>query len=68
MAKKHKPSGFVAVCQCGQTVGAMDYNRTDNKEAGKILGKWLFDGCTVSPRFGGSWSVEINNCKCDAED
>lgn len=52
MAKK-KPVGFVAICQCGNKIGAMDYTRTDRKEAGKLLGKWLADGCTVEPRFSG---------------
>jgi hypothetical protein len=61
---KLKPSGFVAVCQCGVTVGAMDYERTDRREAGKILGEWLLDGCTVSPRFSGTWSETIKPCQC----
>jgi hypothetical protein len=58
------PTGFVAICRCGVTVGALDYDRTDRREAGKIMGKWLADGCTVAPRFGGSWSEKISICKC----
>lgn len=36
MAKK-RPTGFVATCQCGVVVGAMDSKRTDQREAGKLL-------------------------------
>lgn len=63
-----KPTGFVAVCQCGNVVGAMDKNRTDNKDAGKLLGKWLARGCIVEPRFDGSWSASIQSCKCKSKD
>lgn len=62
---KKKPSGFIAVCQCGQTVGAMDYERTERADAGKILGAWLADGCVIQPRFGGSWSETLSTCKCE---
>lgn len=61
---KKKPSGFVATCQCGKIVGAMDYERTDRKEAGKTLGRWLADGCTIEPRFTGSWQVTVEPCAC----
>jgi hypothetical protein len=63
---KRKPRGFVAVCQCGLNVGAMDYERTDRKEAGKILGSWIADGCRIIPQFEGSWSVEVKACACQA--
>jgi hypothetical protein len=63
---KKKPTGFVATCQCGELIGAMDYDRTDRKEAGKILGQWIADGCTIEPRFSGNWSVTVTACKCDA--
>lgn len=46
---KRKPTGFVAVCQCGVTVGAMDLTRTNNTDAGRVLGKWLYKGCAVEP-------------------
>lgn len=59
-----KPTGFVAMCRCGSVVGAMDYERTDRKEAGRILGQWLRNGCTVVPRFSGSWSENIRACHC----
>lgn len=61
---KRQPTGFVARCQCGAIVGALDYDRTDRKEAGVIMGKWLADGCTVKPRFGESWSERLESCKC----
>lgn len=59
-----KPNGFVAKCQCGVFIGAMDLNRTDRKDAGRILGEWLFKGCTVEPRFAGTWTAAIEPCKC----
>ena len=59
-----KPTGFVATCQCGRDVGAMDSTRTDRKEASVLLGKWLSDGCTVTPRFKGTWEANIQPCKC----
>ena len=62
---KKKPTGFIAICQCGEIIGAMDYTRTDRIEAGKILGKWLHDGCKIEPRFSGSWSEKITVCLCN---
>lgn len=67
MAKK-RPTGFVATCQCGVVVGAMDSKRTDQREAGKLLGKWLADGCTVEPRFTGTWEAAIAPCCCEPSD
>lgn len=61
---KRRPSGFVATCQCGVVIGALDFNQTERSDAGKILGKWLFDGCSVTPRFEGTWSVQVAQCKC----
>lgn len=66
MAKK--PTGFVATCQCGAIVGALDYARTDLGKAGQLIGKWLHDGCTVSPRFAGTWDATVEACRCKAED
>lgn len=63
---KKKPSGFVAKCQCGVYIGALDYHRTDREEAGKIIGKWLHDGCTVEPRFN-SWNEHIEICQCGGQ-
>lgn len=68
MTEKRKPSGFVAVCQCGKTVGALDYERTGRRDAGEILGKWLHNGCTITPQFGASWRATIEQCECDDPD
>ncbi len=65
--KKKKPTGFVAFCQCGACVGAMDAKRTDTADMGRILGAWLADGCTVTPRFGSDWSAVLTNCECEAQ-
>ncbi|HED35069.1 MAG TPA: hypothetical protein ENJ08_12795 [Gammaproteobacteria bacterium] len=61
---KKKPTGFVAICQCGVVIGAMDYLRTDRKQAGRILGKWLNDGCTIRPEFDSTFSVTVRQCQC----
>lgn len=65
MTEKRTPTGFVATCQCGDVVGAMDFFRTDRKDAGKILGEWLANGCTIAPRFEGTWTVNVTACKCE---
>lgn len=64
---KKKPTGFIAVCQCGEKIGALDYKRTDQKKAGQIIGAWLADGCIVVPKFESSWSEKISACKCQNE-
>lgn len=64
MIKKRKPTGFVAECQCGLIVGALDYNRINRQEAGRIIGKWLDSGCKVIPQFDASWQVTCNECRC----
>lgn len=64
MAKK-KPTGFIAICQCSQIIGAMDYNRTENRDASKILGRWIADGCIIQPKFDSTWSCKVTHCKCD---
>lgn len=67
MSMKKKPTGFIAVCQCGACVGALDYARTDRQEAGKILGAWLHEGCSIVPAFSDSWGAKIRACQCDAK-
>lgn len=62
---KKRPTGFVAVCQCGQVVGALDWDRTDRATAGKLLGKWLAEGCIVSPQFESCWETRIEACVCE---
>lgn len=62
-----KPSGFIAKCQCGVTTGALDYDRMERKDVGKMLGEWLMRGCTVEPRFGGEWTERIGSCTCSRD-
>lgn len=62
---KKKPTGFIAICQCGETIGALDYINIDRKDAGRILGQWLADGCTVKPYFDNQWCIKITSCKCE---
>ena len=62
-----KPIGFVAICQCKKTIGAMDFERTGGKEASRILSDWLMRGCIVEPRFQHNWSVMVENCTCNAD-
>lgn len=64
MTKKKKPRGYFAVCQCGVNVGAIDLIRTERKDAGKILGQWVHDGCVLQPMFS-DHSVYIEPCKCE---
>jgi hypothetical protein len=61
---KKKPTGFVAICQCGRVTGAMDLERTGHG-SGRLLGEWLMNGCTVEPRFDGAWEVKVYPCTCD---
>lgn len=62
-----RPTGFVAKCQCGAITGALDADRTERREMGKILGEWLFSGKTVVPMFTGTWTAELNPCACNAD-
>lgn len=62
-----KPTGFVATCQCGNRIGALDYKRTSRSESGKILGRWLASGCVIEPRFENSWQETVSTCECDKE-
>ena len=49
----------------GMVVAALDARRTEPKEMSRLLGEWLFkDGCTVEPRFAGTWSEIIKPCQC----
>jgi hypothetical protein len=48
-------------------VGALDANNTEQKDMGRMLGKWLFDGCTVEPRFEGIWTADIKPCQCNGQ-
>lgn len=60
------PTGFVARCQCGVYIGAIDVTGTLRADSAKWVGEWLLDGYTVEPRFG-SWQQKLGpRCKCDA--
>ncbi len=63
---RRKPTGFVATCQCGHNVGALDLERSPREDTARLLGQWLMHGCTITPRFTGSWSAQIEQCACDA--
>lgn len=63
MAERKKPTGYVATCQHGLVIGAIDLERTDREGGGKILGSWIAKGCTLEPRFTGSWSVSGESCE-----
>ncbi|MAY41715.1 MAG: hypothetical protein CMI05_05275 [Oceanospirillaceae bacterium] len=62
---KKKPVGYIAICQCGRVVGAMDLKNTDRIDAGKILGQWVSEGCTLEPKFDYSWTATVSACGCD---
>lgn len=61
------PNGFTATCQCGVIIGAMDYTKTSQREAGRMLGQWLYAGCTVTPFFDGTHCIPVSRCKCGEE-
>ena len=63
---KKKPTGYLAVCQCKVVIGAIDLNRTERREAGKILGEWVANGCTLKPKFDSSWQTTCSPCICEA--
>ena len=62
--ERKQPTGFVATCQCGLEVGALDLERSDRVDVARLLGQWLMHGCTVTPRFTGTWSAQIEMCEC----
>ena len=62
---KRRPVGYVATCQCARDVGVIDLERTPRSDAGRLLGKWIAAGCTLTPKFGGNWAVEVSRCVCE---
>ncbi len=64
MIAKRKPTRYVATCRCGEIVGAIELTRTPRKEGSVILGQWVANGCTLTPRFNETWSVSVVACKC----
>lgn len=65
MAERKKLTGYVARCQCGEIVGAIDLERSDRKDAGQIMGRWIAEGLRLEPRFTGSWSCQVTACGCE---
>jgi hypothetical protein len=63
---KEQPTGCIARCKCGAIIGAVDFNRMDRKDAGKLLGKWLYKGYTLEPRFGDCWEIFFTECHCNS--
>lgn len=61
---RKRPTGFLAKCQCGAIISAVDYIRIDKGEFGILCGMWLHSGYAVLPMFGDSWKVELEQCKC----
>lgn len=66
--KRPHVTGWVATCRCGVTVGAIDRERSLSADTSRILGRWLADGCTIEPRFTGSWRATIEPCRCPADE
>jgi hypothetical protein len=62
--ERKTPTAFVATCQCGHEVGALDVERTGSGDTARLLGMWLMQGCTVAPRFTANWSARIEMCEC----
>lgn len=62
---KRRPKAYIATCQCRRIVGVIDLERTPRTEAGKLLGKWVSDGCVLAPIFEADFSVNVYPCKCE---
>lgn len=62
---KRKPNGYIGQCQCGEIVGAVDLDRMERKDLGKLLGLWIFNGYTLIPQFDSCWSAQVTSCKCE---
>lgn len=65
--RKYKPTGYVARCQCGSSIGALDFTRSPSQQTGELISQWFHKGCTIWPRFESSWSEAIEPCKCPEE-
>lgn len=62
---KRKPNGYIGECQCGEIVGALDLNRMDREDSGKMLGLWISRGYKLIPKFESTWSANVTSCKCE---
>ena len=58
------PEAWIAICQCGQTIGAVDRLRSPVYEVSATLSRWLHRGCTIEPRWG-SFRASIKPCTCE---
>lgn len=64
---KRKPTGYIATCQCGVLVGAIDLINSERKDAGKVLGNWVANGCLLTPKFDSMWSAYVKPCQCETK-
>lgn len=62
---KLTPKGFVCICQCGVCTESLDLSKMELKDAGKIMSRWLIEGCTIFPFFTGNWPKKPGKCRCD---
>ena len=62
--KEQKPTGFLAQCECGACLGAVDFTLTEPETSLRILSSWLEKGARIIPQFGDGWPVYINPCLC----
>ena len=58
------PEAWIAICQCGQTIGAVDRLRSATPEVSDALTSWLHRGCVIEPRWG-SFRAIISPCTCE---
>lgn len=61
---RKRPTGWVARCQCGELIGALDRDRSEQPEISRCISGWLAAGCAIEPRFGSNWSVDLVKCGC----
>lgn len=67
MSKRKKgkgtPTGFIAICRCGNIVGVLNYRNTPQEQIGAIMGEWFHKGYNVQARFG-RFNHKIQKCEC----
>ncbi len=61
---RRAPTGYVATCQCGGVIGAIDIIRASKELVGKTMGSWVARGCTLTPRFESTWEHQLTGCTC----
>lgn len=62
-----RPTGYIATCQCGSIVGALDLQRCDEETVAHMLGKWVAQGRALSPMFEPHWTAAITGCTCRSD-